>query len=434
MTEQDTTVTADHAAEEAVIGSILTSAAALDEAAEHIAPADFHQPRHELIFAAALALAADGRAVDVLTVSDRLTEAGQLQRAGGMAHLLTLTQRVVSASNVAYHAQIVRDAATARRARGVLGQAIADVDAGRDILDVLNGVRVHLDALATSDVDDVPNERAVYDAIDALDEPPGDPTPWPSLTEAIAGWKPGVLYICGARPAVGKSVVGVSIGLDMARRRKVAAIFSLEMSKTELYHRMLCATGDVTMDKLQHRRLGREDREKLTNAAGSIAALPLVVDDRSSLSVAQIRARVKAEQRKAPVGIVVVDYLQLVRPADSRADRRVQVDQVSRDLKVLAKDLSVPVLALTQLNRGPEMRTDKTPHMSDLRESGGQEQDADVVMLLHRDWSEPEIASDLHVVVGKNRHGPQTRFTLNFLGHYSRAEEPTTWNTNERTA
>lgn len=418
-------ITTDQAAEEAVIGSILISSGALADAAEHVVPADFYQPRHELIFSAALALAAEGQAVDALTVSDRLTDQGQLARAGGMQHILSLSQAIVSPANVAYHARIVRDAATARRARGVLGQAITEVDAGRDILDVLNGVRVHLDALATSEVDEVPNERAVYDAIDALDEPPGEATPWPSLTEAISGWKPGVLYICGARPAVGKSVIGVGCALDMARRHRSAAIFSLEMSRTELYHRMLCAVGEVPMDHLQHRRLTAEDRSKLATAAKHIASLPLVVDDRSSLSVAQIRARVKSEQRKKPVGLVVVDYLQLVRPADNRADRRVQVDQVSRDLKVLAKDLAVPVLALTQLNRGPEQRVDKTPHMSDLRESGGQEQDADVVILLHRDWTEPETAADLHVVVGKNRHGPQTRFTLAFSGHYSRADEAT---------
>lgn len=416
-------------AEDAILGSVLLSATALTDAAENISPADFYHPRNELVFAAALALAAEGKAVDAITVSDRLIELGQLDRAGGAARLRDLATSLVSPANVAYHAQIVRDAATSRRARGVLGQAIADVDAGRDILDVLNAVRVHLDALVVDEDADVPNERAVYDAIDALDEPPGMPTPWRSLTEAIAGWKPGVLYICGARPAVGKSVVGVGAVLDMARRGQTGVLFSLEMSRNELYHRMLCAVGNVPMDHLQHRRLTRDDRAKLSDAAKHIATLPLVVDDRSSLTVAQMRAKVKAAQRKGPVGLVAVDYLQLVKPADHRADRRVQVDQVSRDLKVMGKDLNVPVLALTQLNRGPEQRNDKTPHMSDLRESGGQEQDADVVMLLHRDWSTPETSTDLHFIVGKNRHGPQARFTLAFLGHYSRADEPNpNWN------
>ena len=412
----------DHAAEDAVIGSILTSPTALIEAADHLVPADFYQPRNELIFAAAMALTAQGQAVDPLTVGDLLTEQGSMARVG-MPYLLDKANGIATATNVAYHAAIVRDAATARRARSVLGQAIHDVDQGRDVLDVLNGVRVHLDALATDQDADVPNEKAVYAAIDALDDPPGDPTPWPSLTEALAGWKPGVLYICGARPAVGKSIIGANATLDMARRHKASVLFSLEMSRHELYHRMLSSTGRVQMDRMQHRRLDRKDRESLARAAEHIAGLQLVVDDRSSLSVAQMRAKVKATQRKQPVGLVVVDYLQLVRPADSRADRRVQVDQVSRDLKVLAKDLQVPVLALTQLNRGPEQRMDKTPHMSDLRESGGQEQDADVVMLLHRDWATPESASDLHVIVGKNRHGPQARFTLAFQGHYSTATE-----------
>ena len=428
MSEHEEQRTAATEAERAVIGSILLSATALSDASEHVTAADFYEPRNELIFAAASELAAEGIAVDALTVSDRLTEHGDLGRVGGIGYLLGCSESVTTPANVAHHAAIVREAATGRRARGVLTQAVAEVDAGRDVLDILNGVRVHLDALATDGDPDVPNERAVYAAIDALDEPPGDPTPWESLTRAVAGWKPGVLYICGARPGVGKSVVGVGAVLDMARRGQTGVLFSLEMSRNELYHRMLCSVGGVPMDRLQHRTLGREDRASLATAAEHIASLPLVVDDRSSLTVAQMRAKVKAAQRRRRVGIVVVDYLQLVRPSDTKADRRVAVDQISRDLKVMAKDLAVPVLALTQLNRGPEQRMDKTPHMSDLRESGGQEQDADVVMLLHREWATPEAASDLHVIVGKNRHGPQARFTLNFLGHYSRAEEQTTWN------
>lgn len=416
--------THDMEAERAVIGAILTSRAALDEASDILTPGDFYRPAHETIFSSALSLAANGEPVDVITVSDDLNKRNMLGKTGGSTHLHQLVAGVVTAANVAHHAHIVRESSTARRARGVLTNAVGQVDQGQDILDVLNSVRVYLDALATDESADVPNSRAVYEAIDALDEPPGDPTPWPSLTDVIAGWKPGVLYVCGARPGVGKSIIGVGVALDMARRGKTGALFSLEMSRTELYHRMLCSVGNVLMDHVQHRKVTVDDRLKLAQAAEHIAGLPLMVDDRSALTVAQIRARVKAAQRERPVGVVVVDYLQLVKPADGRADRRVQVDQISRDLKVMAKDLAVPVLALTQLNRGPEMRMDKTPHMSDLRESGGQEQDADVVLLLHRDWSTPETQADLKVIAGKNRHGPQSAFTLAFLGHFSRADEP----------
>lgn len=250
----------------------------------------------------------------------------------------------------------------------------------------------------------------------------------------MSGLKPGGLYIVGARPAVGKSTVAASFWLDCARRAGLTALlFSLEMTRTELYHRLLASVGEVDMGRLQHRTLRTDDYDRVSKAAAHIAGLPLVVDDRPDLSVAQIRARVRAVRRRRQVGVVIVDYLGLLRPPRDapRNDRRVQVDMLSRGLKMLAKDLGVPVVVLAQLNRGPEGRASKAPVLSDLRESGAIEQDADVVMLLHRDPDDESMGTDLHVIVGKNRHGPQGRVTLNFRGQWSRiddlSEGPAAW-------
>ena len=415
-------------AERAVLGSMLLSPNAIDDCTDLVTSNDFYRPTHETIHAAILALAHAGQPADAITVADELTKRGELARIGGTAYLHELVQDVPTSSNAAYYADIVHERAVMRRlvAAGTHIAALANGEGDGDLDDLINRAQNEVAAVADHHLaDDTPTPQvAVYDALDALESPPGQPTPWTYLTNTLAGFKTDALYLIGARPGIGKTVAGVDIALDAARRGNAACFYSLEMSRTELYHRMLAHVGSIPMDHIQHRRMTTNDWAAASKAAATLAETPLYVDDRAALSLAQIRASIKARQRTTNVGIVVVDYLQLIAPPPGtpRDDRRVQVDAISRGLKNLAKECNVPVIALTQLNRGPEARADKRPTLSDLREAGGQEQDADVVILLHRDLhgDQPNV---LHMAVAKNRHGPQGHFELRFRGEHSRIED-----------
>lgn len=412
-------------AERQIIAAILNSPAALDDVAGTITGGDFLDARYGLVFDTALALASSSRPHDATSV---LAELGDhAGRVGGLVTLMEISGSLVSAANAEYHARLVREDSLRRQVRQVATElaAHAEHQDGTSSLDLLNVARTRLDALATQDVQDVTPEAAVWQAFDALDAPRGLPTPWPDLTRALGGWRPGAMYVIGARTSVGKSVVALTAALDMARRGKRALLFSLEMSRDEVYHRLFSNVARVDGMRIQRNELTRDNREAISKAAEKLAELPIVIDDRANLSTAQIRARIKSEQRKGEVGVVIVDYLGKVKPpADApKNDRRVQVDAIAWAHKEMARELHVPVLAMSQLNRGIESRADKMPMLSDLRESGGQEQDADVVLLLHRALTENQgDPSTLHLWVAKNRHGIQPTLQLNFLGHYSAAE------------
>ena len=414
----------DH--ERQVLAAMLTSSAAIDDVAQIVTGRDFHEPRHELIYDAIIGQVADGHPVDTISIGDRL--AGDLNRAGGRSYLAEVAGSLVTASSAAWHAEKVRDAARLRKVREV-GTRLAAMDTtDTDPLEVVNAARAELDALLDVENTDTDISADVYAALGTLDEPLGVRTPWRELSNVVGGWGKGMFYVIGARPGVGKTVLGIGTALDMARRQSLAVLFSLEMPKRELLLRMCSAVGTVNGESILHRSTNRNEDEALAKAASHIARLPLVIDDRSAMSLAQIRARVRAEQRRRDVGIVVVDYLGLVKPPPDapRNDRRVQVDMVAQGLKNLARDLDVPVVALAQLNRGIEGRADKAPTLADLRESGGIEAAADVVLLMHRATSsERGDVTDLQLTVAKNRHGPQSLIHLNFEGAYSRATDIT---------
>ena len=415
----------DHEAQ--VLGAMLTSAAAIDDVAPILTAGDFVSVLHERIYDAILAATSDGQPVSAVTIGDRLGE--------HRAYLHELVGGLITAASAGYHAERVRDAARLRKVRevGTRLEALAGHD--DDPLEIVNAARAELDALLDTDPDDDTNEAAVYAAIESLDEPLGMPTPWRTISNVIGGWAPGMLYVVGARPGVGKTVIGVGSLLDMARRGKTAVMFSMEMPKNELYLRMLSAVGSVHGDKFTHRSTNKADDAKLAEAAAHIARLPLIVDDRSAATLAQIRAKIRAVQRRTEVGIVVVDYLGIMgKPAGVPAhDRRVIVDHLAQGLKNLARDLRVPIVALAQLNREIEGRTTKMPTLSDLRESGGIEAAADVVLLMHRASEQVGDPTDLQMFIAKNRHGPQTTCHLIFEGEYSRAVDPSPHNAFERT-
>jgi len=412
------TVVAD--AERMVLGAMMLHREAVTDCAEMLTGPDFQHPRHELIFDAISRLALRGEPVDATTVGDEL--AGDLERAGGRSQLFDLTGCVVTASSGPYYAEIVRAASVTRRVR-LIGARMVELPDQDDALDLVEAARAELDKLAIGQAGEPSTTDDLYAAIDDLERPPGTATPWRDLNEIIAGWKPGAFYVIGARPGVGKSVVANAALLDMARRGSTALMFNLEMSKSEIYHRLLASVGSVDMGRIQHRTLGKPDHERIAKAAAHIATLPLHVDDRGSIKVAQIRAKVRTMQRQGPVGLVIVDYLQLMTGSGKRSENRQQeVSDMSRAMKLLAKEMQVPVVALSQLKRTAAAGPDRRPQMDDLRESGSLEQDADVVLLLHRDADRaPDV---LEMLIAKNRHGPADRgIRLAWEGEYSRATD-----------
>ena len=411
----------DIPAERAVLGSAMLSKAALADVSEALVPEDFYRGAHERIMRAVLSLHGRSEPVNAVTVAYELAAMRELGRAGGAAYLHDLIASVPTAANADHYAAIVAAQAVRRRV-GEAGVEIAGLShKPGDVADIVAAMGRAVDAVSIRQPATATHEQDVYAAVAALDDEPGMPTAWAALTEAIGGWRPGGLYYVGARPGAGKTVLGVQAALDVARRGKRAVICSLEMSKTELYHRMLSAVGSIHSERIMRRRLTTEDWAAVDKAAAHISRLPLTVDDRSSQRVADIRAMVRLVARKEPVGLVVVDYLQLMSSGQRVENRQTEVAEFSRQLKVMAKDLAVPVLALSQLNRGSESRADRKPTMSDFRESGALEQDADVAILLHRD---PEVPTELHVLVEKNRHGAQHALTLLWEGQFSRALDP----------
>lgn len=401
--------------ERQVLSAMLTSSEARDDAATILTGRDFSSVAHEVIFDTIIQTANDGKPVSAITIGDRLPDK--------LTYLNELVSLIAISSSTEYHALKVRDASTVRKVREVAARLAALPDTEPDALDLVNAARAELDSLIVADTDDS-HETAVYDAIDSLDQPMGTPTPWRDINHIIGGWVPGNLTIIGSRPAVGKSVMGVGAVLDMAHRHICSMMFSLEMPKTQLYLRMLCGVGSVDQGNILHRATSKTDDQHLAEAAAHIAKLPIVVDDRSDMSMAQIRARIRSEQRRRPVGLVVIDFLTLIRPPKGGRpqDRRVEVDEIAYGLKRLAKDLNVPVVALAQLNRGIEGRAEKMPTLSDLRESGGIEMAADNVLLMHRAKNDEQgDPTDLVINIEKSRHGPTGICHLDFQGQFSRA-------------
>lgn len=415
-------------AERCVLGAMMLDPAAADAAAQALRGRDYATPRHELIHDAIVDLHAAGCPTDPVAVADRLGRSGELGRAGGHAYLHELASEVPAASAVGYYADIVRESAQLRAIRtvGARLQQLGEADGAAE--DAASAARAELDRVFAARATEVDNATAVDEAIAALDAPPGMPTRWPQLTDALSGWVPGELIVCAARPAIGKSLVGVESTIDCARRGKTAVLASLEMSRVELYHRMLSCVSGVDGSRIRHRTLTSRDREELAVAAEHLKGLPLVVHADTGLSVPELRMLVARHQTRGEVGLVTVDYLAKLSAPKGVSDRRVQVDQITWGLKMLAIELRVPVLALAQLNRGAE-GSSRPPMLSDLRESGGIESDADSVLLMDRDRTtenggDPSV---LRISVAKNRHGAPVELEFLFQGHRSRITDQSGW-------
>jgi replicative DNA helicase len=428
MSADELTPPADIGAERQIVGAALHDQRIIDDIADLLDPEDFYRPAHEAIWRAILAQRHANEPVDAALVKDRLLATGDLERVGGAAYLFDLVQGTITTANATHHAGIVARYAGQRRliTAGTRITQLAYSAEADNLADTQERARVQLDQAITGganpetvtwigdDIDDT------LDALETTTELLG--TCWADLDHVIGGLAPGRLYVVGARPGVGKTVVGVQLAHHHAKRHEQAVVMAtLEMSRREIEIRLLAQMAKVDFGNLERRQLTDDDWSRIARVRGELANLPLAVRDGAAARLADIRRYARAAARRRNLGLVVVDYLQLMQSPPVQRPRHEVVAEFSRGLKLLARELEIPVVAMSQLNRASEARHDKTPNLADLRESGAVEQDADVVLLLHRDMHDDAKRADLHVAVAKNRHGSVGNFTLQFEGHLQRA-------------
>ncbi|WP_130866464.1 replicative DNA helicase [Acidipropionibacterium timonense] len=424
----------DLAAEQSVLGAMLMSKEAIADAVETVKGRDFYRPANELVFDAIVDLYGRGEPADAVTVSAELERRGELERAGGKVYMADLLGSVSIAQNASYYARIVADKAVLRRLveasmkisqMGYQGQGeVADiVDAAQQALYEVSEGKTSDDYHPLSEL-----FESAYDEMEAIeargDSMAGIPTGFTDLDELTNGFQPGQMIIVAARPAMGKS----TLGLDFARAASIkngltAAVFSLEMGRNEIVMRLLSAEASIELSRMRGGRMNEEDWQRLVDKTTQISTAPLFIDDSPNLTMMEIRAKARRLKQQHDLKLVIIDYMQLMTSGKKVESRQLEVSEFSRQIKLLAKELEIPVIALSQLNRGPEQRTDKKPMMSDLRESGSLEQDADMVILLHREDvydKESQRAGEADFIVAKHRNGPTRTIPVVFQGHYSR--------------
>ncbi|MES2093361.1 MAG: replicative DNA helicase [Actinomycetota bacterium] len=427
----------DLLAEQSAIGGMLLSKDAVADVIESVRAVDFYMPKHEIIFDAILSLYAHGEPTDVIAVTDELTKTGELTRAGGAEYLHTLTGIVPTAANAGFYSTIVAEKAVLRRLVEA-GTRIVQMGYASEgeVLDLVNNAQAEIYSVmgGVEAEDFVPLTVAVTTAIDEIEAARGRdgsmtgvPTGFAELDELTNGLHGGQLIIVAARPALGKS----TLALDFARAASIkhdlpSIFFSLEMGRSEIAMRLLSAEAAVPLQSMRKGTLHTEDWTKIASTRGQINDAPLYIDDSPNMTLVEIRAKCRRLKQKVGLKMVIIDYLQLMTSGKKVESRQQEVSEFSRALKLLAKELQVPVIALSQLNRGPEQRSDKMPALSDLRESGSLEQDADMVILLHRDSAyekESTRPGEADLIVAKHRNGPTKTITVAFQGHFSRFQD-----------
>lgn len=424
-------------AEESVLGSMMLSGEAIASVVEILKADDFYRPAHGKIFSAVLAIYARGEPVDAITVAEELRRHSILEEVGGDLAIYHLVETVPTPASAAYYARIVADHALLRRL----------IDAGSRIMAL--GYSVPEDPSRAADEaeglvyavarhqekDEVVSLRTLVDEsmvqlehIQQRDsEFAGVPTGFTDLDHLLSGLQPGNLIVVAARPGVGKSSFVTNLSRNIAvgegtrsREGKPVMMFSLEMSRWEIGMRLLCAEAKVPWDKVRAARVQAEEWTRIVEAAEVLHESPLFIVDSGSMTIVDIRAKARRQRSsRQGLGLVIVDYLQLMSSHQRVDNRQQEIAEISRSLKLLAKELEIPVIAVSQLNRDPERRQDKRPQLSDLRESGAIEQDADIVMFIHRDDSDtdPTVKGTAELIVAKHRNGPTDSVRLTFLPH-----------------
>ena len=422
-------------AEESLLGAMLLSRDAIAAAVETCSADDFYKPAYGHVFDAVCSLYGQGEPADPVTVADELRRAGLLEAIGGPASLITLQANTPATTNAGRYARIVEEHALLRRLIGVAGEIAEmgysvpdDVAAAVDRAETLvfevaerrvtDSLRPLHDLLSES----LDRLEALYDRGESIT---GVPTGYIDLDERLSGLQPSSLIIVGARPSMGKTAIALGMAAHAAMvARTPVLFFSLEMSHSEVTQRLLCSEARVNSTRVRNGKLHESDWPKISHAIGRLGEAPLYIDDNPNLTVMEIRAKARRlRSRLGALGLIVVDYLQLMSGRHSAENRQVEVSEISRGLKILARELEVPVVALSQLSRNLEMRSDKRPVLADLRESGSLEQDADVVMFLYRDEvynAESADRGSAEIIISKHRNGPTGITRLAFLGDYTR--------------
>jgi replicative DNA helicase len=425
-------------AEQSLLGGLMLDQRAWDQIADVVAADDLYRADHRLIFGAVAALVERSQPPDAVTVSEHLQRLGQLEAAGGLPYLARLVEDTPSAANIRAYARIVRDHAMLRKLIEIGGDIAASAHAtegltASEIVDRAEQLVFEIAEHQGRGSGFVSLKSILPKTIDRLDflshstsEITGVSTGFVEMDKMTAGLQRGELIIIAGRPSMGKSTLAVNIAEHAALGHKLpAAIFSMEMSAEQLSFRMLSSIGRIPQTRLRNGKLHDEDWPRVDSAVTMMSDAPIFIDDSGALTPTEVRARSRRLKREHGLGLIVVDYLQLMQVTGTVENRATEISEISRSLKALAKELDVPVIALSQLNRSVEQRQDKRPVMSDLRESGALEQDADLIMFIYReevydrDTPRKGIAD---IIIAKQRNGPVGDFRLTFLGEFTKFE------------
>lgn len=425
----------NYEAEQSVIGAIFLEPQALITASEILMAEDFYRTAHQKIFQTMLTLSDQGKAIDVVTVTEELSVKKELEDVGGLSYLTELASAVPTAANIAHYAKIVEEKALLRRLIRVATKIVEDGYTREDEVEALlsEAEKKMLEVANRKNAGDFQHVKDVlvdtFDNIEKLQSREGDvtgiPTGFRDLDHITAGFQRNDLIIVAARPSVGKTAFALNVAQSVAvQARENVAIFSLEMGAEQLVMRMLCAEGNIDAQVLRTGALTTEDWGKLTMAMGSLSNSGIFIDDTPGVRINEIRAKCRRLAKEHGLGMILIDYLQLIQGSGKPGENRQQeVSEISRSLKGLARELKVPVIALSQLSRGVEQRQDKRPMMSDLRESGSIEQDADIVAFLYRDDyydKESESKNMIEIIIAKQRNGPTGTVTLAFRKEFNK--------------
>ncbi|HEX7066023.1 MAG TPA: replicative DNA helicase [Bacillales bacterium] len=422
-------------AEQAVLGAIFLRPESLSLASEVLLPEDFYRTAHQRIFDVMLVLSEKSEPVDLVTVTSELQDRHMLEEVGGVSYLSDLADSSPTAANIEYYSRIVEEKSILRRlirsATNIVTEGYSSEDEVDTILDEAEKSILDVSQRRSSgaflSIKDVLVET--YDNIEMLQNRQGEvtgiPTGFSELDHMTAGFQRSDFIIVAARPSVGKTAFALNIAQSIATKTEEnVAIFSLEMGAQQLVMRMLCSEGNIDAQRLRTGRLTDEDWQKLTMAMGSLSSAGIYIDDTPGVRVSEIRAKCRRLKQERGLGVILIDYLQLIQGSGrSRENRQQEVSEISRTLKALARELEVPVIALSQLSRGVESRQDKRPMMSDIRESGSIEQDADIVAFLYRDDyydKESEDQNMIEIIIAKQRNGPVGTVELAFIKEYNK--------------
>ena len=429
-------------AEQSILGGLLLDNEAADKIGDLVGEEDFYSEAHRVIYRHVLALMGDGKPVDVVTLSEALGNAQKLDYIGGLAYLGALVNNVPTAANIRHYAQIVRERSILRQLAGTASEIaeLAYNPLGRNARSVLDEAEAKVLHIAEQGSRGqrtfTPLKDLLVSAVDRIEtlynrDNPSDvtgvATGFNDLDKETAGLQPGDLVIVAGRPSMGKTALALNIGEHVAIDLKLpVVVFSMEMGASQLAMRMIGSVGRLDQHKLRTGRLAPDDWERLSTALGRLSEAPMLIDETPALNAIEVRSRARRLQKQyGQLGLVILDYIQLMQAQSAGENRATEISEISRSLKALAKELKVPVIALSQLNRSLEQRPNKRPVMSDLRESGAIEQDADVILFIYRDEVYNEDSPDkgtAEIIIGKQRNGPIGTVRLTFLGEHTRFE------------